>query len=95
MQKIGVATRRNRRMSGGHSRDVGDWTEEKYHAALIAQSGRCALCWEILLNKKDPARDHDHRTGKARGLLHARCNVILEEVEKYSSMIGQYLKVYE
>jgi hypothetical protein len=47
-------------------------TPEQVDAMFEAQSGLCALCGELL-----PQRyhiDHDHVTGKIRGLLHDQCN---------------------
>jgi hypothetical protein len=45
---------------------------------LIQQSGLCAMCNKPM---KDPVVDHDHETGKVRGLLHHRCNVGLPYIE--------------
>jgi len=55
-------------------------TEADYDALLAAQGGVCALCG------KKPGRvrlavDHDHVTGRVRGLLHARCNQALGPLE--------------
>ena len=51
-------------------------TERGYLEMLSTQGGRCAIC-----RKKRPGRgkkvfdvDHDHLTGKIRGLLCSRCN---------------------
>ena len=46
------------------------FTEVTYKAMLDAQSSVCAVCKEL------PAThiDHDHKTGKVRGLLCAACN---------------------
>ncbi|SRR6266852_4238048 len=46
-------------------------TLEGWNAALIAQCARCAVCGEIM---KNPHGDHDHKTGKFRGLLCEFCN---------------------
>ena len=47
-----------------------NFTPEGWDALLISQGGRCGIC---------PATtglcvDHDHKTGKVRGLLCRRCN---------------------
>jgi|SRR5271166_5267358 len=39
---------------------------------MIMQDGRCALCTKEIESKWDI--DHNHKTGKVRGLLHAGCN---------------------
>lgn len=46
-------------------------TLEQWHAMLVAQSGRCAVCVEPM---RDPHTDHDHETGRVRGLLCSGCN---------------------
>ncbi len=47
-------------------------TEEQYQTQLLKQDGVCAIC----KNKcsKALAADHDHLTGKFRGLLCNSCN---------------------
>jgi hypothetical protein len=45
------------------------WTE-----MLIAQCGRCACCRDPM---RVPIVDHDHETGRVRGLLCGPCNLIL------------------
>ena len=50
-------------------------TDEGYSRMLAAQSGCCAICGNP--PKKGGRRlnvDHNHRTGKVRGLLCHRCN---------------------
>jgi hypothetical protein len=39
------------------------------------QNGLCAICHEPFT--ETPAIDHCHETGLVRGLLHARCNLLL------------------
>ena len=46
-------------------------TAETYYKMLAKQGGKCAIC------KRKPVRlciDHNHKTGKVRGLLCPRCN---------------------
>jgi hypothetical protein len=50
-------------------------TIEEYDAMLIAQDGGCAICGKTNPNGKRLAVDHDHTTGKVRGLLCHNCNV--------------------
>jgi len=38
-----------------------------------AQKGRCAVC-ALPIEGKNEHADHDHVTGKARGLLCSKCN---------------------
>jgi hypothetical protein len=56
-------------------------TEEEYRALLDAQEGRCAICRRRPVNRR-LAVDHDHNTGKVRGLLCYTCNhFVLRYVE--------------
>lgn len=48
-------------------------TEAAYQAMHDAQDGRCALCGKRQ-RKQRLTRDHDHLTGRIRGLLCMRCN---------------------
>jgi hypothetical protein len=52
-------------------------TEEQVAAMFEAQSGKCALCGE----EKPLCVDHDHDTGKVRGGLCNRCNIVLGRYE--------------
>lgn len=50
-----------------------------YDRMLADQNGRCAVCGtaEYIGPGKKPHIDHDHKTGKIRGLVCVRCNVLL------------------
>jgi hypothetical protein len=48
-------------------------TSEQYEAMLAAQGGGCAICGNPPKTRRLDV-DHDHRTGKVRGLLCHRCN---------------------
>lgn len=52
-------------------------TQEMYDEALKKQGGRCAICpaTEPGNGRKSFCADHDHITGKFRGLLCVLCNV--------------------
>jgi len=56
-------------------------TFEKYDGLLRSQGGGCALC-----GRRPPPRlhvDHDHRTGRIRGLLCSHCNhIVIGRLEK-------------
>ena len=41
---------------------------------LKAQDGRCAICGKLLTNLTEACIDHDHKTGKVRGILCGHCN---------------------
>jgi hypothetical protein len=69
----------------------------KYDEMLTRQKGACAICNSTLNSSRYTklAVDHDHRTGKVRGLLCTNCNTALglmkDSVERFESAI-QYLK---
>lgn len=72
------------------------WSEDMYKAVLAAQRGLCAGCGrrpvEIL------HRDHNHITGKPRGLLCCDCNLALGMIkDKVYALRGlaDYLERYE
>ena len=52
-------------------------TLEAFEALLVAQGGGCAIC-----GKPDADNvDHDHRTGRVRGILCFNCNIAVGQLE--------------
>lgn len=60
-------------------------TSEYYDALLFSQGNKCAICLKVL-QKPKPIKgqspeiaviDHDHDTGKVRGILCSKCNIAL------------------
>lgn len=74
-------------------------TQKEYIVLLELQNGVCALCGkpETVKNNQGELRalaiDHDHATGKVRGLLCMRCNTNLAVLENKSfvSAVQTYL----
>lgn len=70
-------------------------TEEQFQILKLSQDNKCEICQKIF--NKTPYIDHDHITGKNRGLLCQFCNLILgnadDKVEILERAI-QYLKKY-
>lgn len=52
-------------------------TMESFLALLESQSHACMVCLKRFENRKDTHIDHDHVTGKVRGLLCLACNTML------------------
>lgn len=48
-----------------------------YADMLASQDGRCAICRGVNVNGKRLSVDHDHLSGRVRGLLCAPCNTSL------------------
>lgn len=68
-------------------------TEEEYEALLLAQGNRCGICTKLFV--KTPHIDHDHKTGKVRGLLCNDCNTGLGRFKDDFSVVRaavRYLK---
>lgn len=59
-------------------------TLEEYDRLLAKQNGVCAVCLRAPYGKyKWLYVDHDHSTGKIRGLLCLRCNFLVEHESLY------------
>ena len=56
----------------------------EYDEMLKKQNGLCAICGEYSVDRKGTHTrmpvDHDHKTGKVRGILCNRCNLVLGKV---------------
>jgi len=80
-------------------------TLEIYNKMLMKQDNVCAICKKSetrkhhITNKtRELSIDHDHKTGKVRGLLCCLCNMIIgnidESIDTLKNMI-KYLKKYK
>lgn len=67
---------------------------EAYDRLWVQQGGRCAIC-----GKQQRARalalDHDHQTGRIRGLLCMRCNRALGAYEYDVLVLGAAIAYFE
>jgi hypothetical protein len=73
-------------------------TLEQYNEMFEKQGGVCAICGAKPskvngTKKKHLHVDHDHKTGKVRGLLCVTCNVKLGFMEKYYEKAKKYLGI--
>jgi Recombination endonuclease VII len=74
-------------------------TLDEYEALVDQQGGVCAICEEppVKGRGKRLVVDHDHRTGRPRGLLCALCNVAigyLREDPRLFDRAKEYLTRY-
>ncbi len=74
-------------------------TIEMWDLLLIASCGRCSMCGQQFSNSaREPVVDHNHSTGKLRGLLHAKCNSaigLLEDDIRLCRCAVEYLESYD
>lgn len=61
----------------GHLRYSFGLRLDEYNAMLAAQGNACAICRLPPNSKRAFAVDHDHNTGRLRGLLCNNCNLLL------------------
>jgi len=83
-----------------YKKDNGDkmsWNMRKYRYGITKndfmklkdkQFGLCTICYEKLPEDKKIHVDHDHETGKVRGLLCPRCNIAVGIFENNKNLIG-------
>ncbi|MFF0790381.1 endonuclease domain-containing protein [Streptomyces spiralis] len=69
-------------------------TEDEYEAMLAAQQGGCAMCGQQCQTERRLAVDHDHVSGRVRGLLCLTCNRGLGAYEALQAAAGRYLAEY-
>ena len=83
---------RGRRLVGRTRRQlVYGITPERFDKMLIAQAGLCAIC-----SKAEPLQvDHDHTTGKIRGLLCLLCNRDIGALERLRELLPSVLAYLE
>jgi hypothetical protein len=75
-------------------------TNDELEQMLIAQDGRCALCprdiaFDHPRRSRRPNVDHDHSTGKIRGLLCLPCNTgigLLQDSPSLLEKAAAYLR---
>jgi hypothetical protein len=75
-------------------------TLEQYNSMLEKQNNVCKICTqpEQMLHKGKPKRlsiDHDHNTGKVRGLLCQRCNTTLGRYKDDPKLIKNLISYIE
>ena len=69
-------------------------TLEQYEQMLAEQDGACAIC-KRLPTKRTLAVDHNHDTGRVRGLLCAQCNLGIGGLQDSLTLVleaAQYLR---
>lgn len=67
-------------------------TLNDYNIILKNQKGKCAICKQKESNGKNLSVDHDHKTGKVRGLLCNNCNRSLGLLKDDISVLKNCIK---
>lgn len=69
--------------------------EGEYDALLAFQGGVCALCGKGFAKKRG-AVDHNHKTGRVRGIIHGWENTIVGRIRdsaEWAENLAEYLRV--
>jgi len=72
-------------------------TAQEYEDMFVSQKGVCAIC-RLKDSKQRLAVDHNHKTGKIRGLLCGKCNKglgLFDDAHILLTKASQYLRVRE
>ena len=74
-------------------RGILDTTFEEYEEMRRMQHEKCGICGSHI--NGNSALDHDHMTGKVRGILCHNCNMSLGHLEQYilSGHVNAYLQL--
>lgn len=56
-------------------------TPDDHNQMMIKQNGSCDICGKKPTTKRPLAIDHDHETGKVRGLLCYGCNRVMHVID--------------
>jgi len=76
-ESVKVAAKKSREKLGPIHRKALEWGIDEGDLELMMDQG-CAICGaSIFFDKPDLQVDHDHRTGKVRGILCGDCNLAL------------------
>ena len=84
------------KLSKFYNMSIGD-----YNKMLKKQNGVCAICGKLENWKHQNGTvcqlsiDHNHKTGKVRGLLCKECNQRLGAYEKYKEVFIKYLSEFD
>ena len=68
-----------------------------FDTLLEKQGGACAVCKKADWNGRGPMVDHNHETGKVRGLLCVKCNVsvgMVNDDPKIAQALTDYLRTW-
>ena len=70
-------------------------TKDEYQVLLKSQNNSCSICYVDFLardTKRKPHIDHDHETGKIRGILCGPCNMGIGQLKDSIEIVESALK---
>jgi hypothetical protein len=70
-------------------------TPEWFREQLVGQAARCAVCGEVMGPGRDTHVDHDHTTGRVRGLLCRNCNIMLGHAKDSAEILNKAVSYLE
>jgi hypothetical protein len=76
-------------------RQVFNMTLDDYNALLSSQNNVCAICEQPCSTGQRLSVDHDHATGKIRGLLCRKCNSALGHFDDRLELLTRAVKYME
>ena len=82
----------NTKSRGTHIKHKYGITLKQYDKMFEDQGGICKICSGVNINGRRLSIDHNHKTGKVRGLLCQRCNLELGFIEKHANDLERILK---
>ena len=91
LKEASLARTRNRQLQNTYGISLDD-----YNKLFAQQGGKCAICEKPQSEFNYPFYvDHNHQTGKVRGLLCCGCNTGLGHFEKLHKKMRDYLIKYD
>lgn len=69
--------------------------KQRYERLSLIQNGSCAICGKKETESKKLVVDHNHKTGKVRGLLCHSCNTALGLVKEDIEILKKMIKYIE
>lgn len=93
------STERGREVNRAAARKYTDkkqgWGDGLYGRCIYLQASRCGICRRPFETGMQQNRDHDHTTGKARGILCNSCNLCLGHYERQQRPVGLVIDCYD
>jgi ribosomal protein L34E len=77
---------RSRRSRRNHLKSRYGISVEQYNKMLESQDNKCAICGDECPTGRSLAVDHDHDTGRVRGLLCSRCNIGIGQLKNIANL---------